>query len=195
MKKEGAWQKIRQNFKKSILYLKDSRNYIYAIALLFLGGALMGFIFSESFSYIDKFLEEVLKKTEGMNAFELVAFIFQNNLQSAIMSLAGGLILGIFPVLSSVLNGVMIGYVMKRVAVIDGLHEFWRILPHGIFELPAIFISFALGLKLGMFLFSKNRMKTLRERTLYSIMLFLGIILPLLFVAAIIEGILIFVLR
>ncbi|MEM4271636.1 MAG: stage II sporulation protein M [Candidatus Pacearchaeota archaeon] len=194
-KKQNIWREIKQNFWKSVLYLKESRNYVYAVALIFLAGGILGFIFFENFSFIDAFLEEIIKKTEGMGAFELIAFIFQNNLWSAFISLIAGLVFGIFPVLNSIFNGIIIGYVMRRVAIANGILEFWRILPHGVFELPAVFISFALGLKLGMFLFSKNRIRTLRERALYSIMIFLGIILPLLLVAAIIEGVLIFVLR
>ena len=35
--------------------------------------------------------------------------------------------------------------------------DLFRLLPHGIFELPAIFISLGLGLRFGMFIFQKEK--------------------------------------
>jgi stage II sporulation protein M len=89
-------------------------------------------------------------------------------------------------------NGIILGYVMKGVWIDSGISNFWRIFPHGIFELPAVFISLALGLKLGMFVFSKNPGREFLSRLKNSFIIFVVVVLPLLLVAAIIEGILIF---
>jgi len=64
-------------------------------------------------------------------------------------------------------------------------------LPHGIFELPAIIISFALGIKLGSFVFAKEPWAELRRFVINCIRIFFFIVIPLLVIAAIIEGILI----
>ena len=71
----------------------------------------------------------------------------------------------------------------------------WRIFPHGIFELPAVFISLGLGLKLGTFIFQRNKLKAFAEFFWNSLRVFLFIVLPLLIIAAIIEGSLIFLLE
>jgi stage II sporulation protein M len=70
-----------------------------------------------------------------------------------------------------------------------------NLLPHGIFELPAIFISFGMGLKFGTFLFYKEKMKKFAEFFSNSLRVFVFVILPLLVIAAIIEGSLIFLLK
>jgi len=97
--------------------------------------------------------------------------------------------------ISCMLNGSILGYVMRITFENYGTAEFWRILPHGIFELPAIFISMALGLKTGMFVFSDNKMSELKCRTYNSMIVFLKMVLPLLIIAAIIEGTLITLLK
>jgi len=67
----------------------------------------------------------------------------------------------------------------------------WRLVPHGIFELPAIFISLGIGLKFGTFIFQKNKSESFRRYLWNSLQLFVLIIMPLLIAAAIIEGALI----
>ena len=61
--------------------------------------------------------------------------------------------------------------------------------------MPAVFISLGLGLKLGMFIFSKKPGLELRKRFFESLNVFLFIVVPLLIIAAIIEGILIFIFK
>ena len=119
----------------------------------------------------------------------MIFFILQNNVQSALFSLIAGIFLGIPPLLSAVTNGVVIGYVLSKTYEIGGLAIWWRLLPHGIFELPAVFIALGMGMKLGAALF-KNK-KEIKDKLYQSINVFLMIILPLLITAAIIEGLLI----
>jgi stage II sporulation protein M len=85
----------------------------------------------------------------------------------------------------------VVGYVYSKAASVGGYGIIWQLLPHGIFELPAIFISLGLGVKLGMFVFEKDKKKAFIERLRKSFFVFLTIVLPLLVIAAIIEGLLI----
>jgi len=45
----------------------------------------------------------------------------------------------------------------------DGFLSLWRLLPHGIFELPAVFISLGMGLKIGMFIFQKKKLELVEK--------------------------------
>ncbi|PIN93329.1 hypothetical protein COU54_03450 [Candidatus Pacearchaeota archaeon CG10_big_fil_rev_8_21_14_0_10_31_24] len=178
-------------YKKSFNYIYESRNYIYTLISLFILSGIIGFFFSENLTFLDKVLEDLVEKTLGMGDLELTIFIFFNNSFSSLYGLFFGIFLGIFPIIVSVMNGAVIGYVLQKVYLISGFSDFWRLLPHGIFELPAVFISLGLGLKLGMFIFAENSWNTLKERLRLSLLCFLLVVLPLLVVAAIIEGILI----
>jgi len=186
--RKGFWSKSEGYFFDSLSYLKESINYVYFIFSLFIVSGLVGFFFSGSFSFIEGFLRELIQRVEGMGAFDLVAFIFYNNATSALYGLFLGIFLGIFPLVNAITNGIVLGYVMESVWEISGFSDFWRILPHGIFELPAIFIALGLGVKLGFFVFAKNKRAELNKRLFNSLLVFVFIVIPLLVIAAIIEG-------
>ena len=86
---------------------------------------------------------------------------------------------------------------MAQVIGIGGIFILWRLLPHGIFEIPAIIISISMGLRLGSFLFVYHGKKKCSEFWKWikkSSIAFLLIVIPLLVIAGLIEGILIWIL-
>lgn len=175
----------------SLDYVRSSMKYVYLMLFFFLLTAIIGFFFPENFTFIDLILKEIAQKAANLEGLDLILFIFDNNIKSAFIGMILGVLLGIFSLVNAVSNGLVLGYVFSKVWEISGFTDFWRILPHGIFELPAIFIALGLGMKLGMFIFSKNKLKELRYRFWNSLVSFICIVVPLLVIAAIIEGLLI----
>jgi len=189
---------FKQEYKESWDYLKKAKNYIYFIFIIFLFFALIGFFIPlpESLStLLLEFIQELLEKTRGMGGGELTAFIFTNNLKTSFLGMVFGVFLGIFPVIISLVNGYLVGFVASIAVQNEGLSVLWSLVPHGIFELPAVFISLGLGLKLSTFIFEKNKIKAFKEYFLNSLRIFLLIVIPLLILAAIIEGSLIILFR
>jgi len=182
----------KKQFREALSYIKESAKYIYTAAILFGLGTIIGFVFQDKLKFIDEILKQLLRKTLDLNPIEMIFFILQNNLQSALISIILGVFLGIFPIFSTLSNGIILGYVLKQTLEVASILIWWRLIPHGIFELPAIFISFGLGIKLGFSFFQKDPKKTFKTRFYKSANTFLMIIIPLLIIAAIIEGILIF---
>ena len=180
---------------KSWNYIKECKNFILFILVVFLFSVLIAFYFQppEVVDFIKQFIEDILKQTQGLGTWQMIVFILNNNLSSAFFSMIFGLILGIFPVLTAFTNGYILGFVADKVIAIEGISVLWRLAPHGIFEIPALIISLALGTKLGFFI-TAGRDKIKKEflrRLQESLRVFLFIIMPLLIIAAIIEGILI----
>ena len=189
---------FKENYVKSVEYIKESKNFICSVLIIFFLFVLIGaFIpIPEVLEQkILKIIEELLKQTENLSAGELIKFIFFNNLQSSFFGLFFGVGLGVFSLITSIVNGYILGFVMLKSVQANGALVLWKLLPHGIFELPALFISLGLGVKLGAFIFKKNKIKTLKIYLFESARVFVFVILPLLFIAAIIEGSLIFLFR
>ncbi len=188
---------IADNYKKSFDYLKESRKYIYAILILFFIFVLMGFFVPAPpgvYEKILEFIKDILEKTQGMDALELISFIFFNNLKVSILSIVLGILFGVIPIAFSITNGYLLGFVASITVQEEGIFVLLRLLPHGIFELPAVFISLALGLRLGLYFFMEQKEK-LSNNLLNTLRVFVFVILPLLVIAAIIEGYLIAVSR
>lgn len=185
---------IVEQYSQSWRYIKECRNFIYAVIFIFIFASVLGFVIPlpESISQqIMDFLKELISKTEGLNQPQMILFIFNNNIQSGFMGMIFGIGLGIFPVLATLANGFILGYVANLAVGAEGFSSLLRLLPHGIFEIPALFISFGLGIKFGTFVFNKNKMKSFKYFLINSLRVFFFVVLPLLIIAAIIEGALI----
>ncbi len=193
-KKEGKDKRritVRGQWKEAKKYLGESKGYIYSMILIFIASTLIGYFNVSRLGFLDELLKNIVSKTIGLNPLELIFFILQNNLQSALLGFLLGIFLGIFPVINAVTNGAVLGYVLARTQEVAGISQFWRVLPHGIFELPAVFIALGLGIRFGFFIFNGNPWEELKRRFYSSINVFLMVVVPLLIIAAIIEGILI----
>jgi stage II sporulation protein M len=198
-----SWKKtnnyVYSNFKFGLQYIKNLKNYFLVVLLLFLLISLFGFFFPYFFNeQIIKLITKLLKETENLGPLELIGFIIFNNIKSAFFGMIFGVFFGIISIFVVVVNGYVLGFVVKETVAIEGFSVLFRLVPHGIFEIPAVIISLALGLKLGLFLFiykGKNKSKEFLSWLKDSIKVFVFIIIPLLVIAGIIEGILIFLLE
>ncbi len=186
---------LKNEYQKSWDYLKDSKKFIWAVIGIFATFFLIG-IFVPTPDYLSEkifeFIKEILSKTEGMSQKQLISFIFFNNVQSSLFGMILGFFVGIFPAISTIINGYLLGFVSNLAIQNAGIGSLWRILPHGIFELPAIFISFGLGIRLGISVFNRKKLGNLEHNFISCLKAFILIIVPLLIIAAIIEGSLIF---
>jgi stage II sporulation protein M len=185
-KKQVIW-------KESVAYLKESRNYVYAVTLVFFLSGVIGFAFYEQFGFFDDILRDLIDKTEGKGFLELMWFIFQNNTLSALIGMVAGVGFGIIPVMNAVTNGALGGYVYHLASLENGLGVIVYLVPHGVLELPAIFIALGIGVKFGMFIGAPRgkKMEEFKRRFWSSMKVFVTIILPLLAVASVIESALI----
>jgi len=177
--------------RESINYLKESRDYIWLVVAFFFISAIGGFVLYSHLGFLNAILKQIAEEAASYSGAGLIAFIFANNVKSALMGMLFGIVFGIFPAATTFSNGIILGYVMRLAWDDSGIANLWRIFPHGIFELPAIFIALGLGVKLGMFIFARNRRKEFAYRFWSSVKAFMFIVVPLLIVAAIIEGLLI----
>ncbi|MEK6909001.1 MAG: stage II sporulation protein M [Nanoarchaeota archaeon] len=193
VKKTKNWKsEFAELFNDSLNYISLQKKYIYIIILVFFASSIFGYFNSDQLGFLDKSLKEILNKTEGLDALELIWFIFSNNVTSAISSLFFGALFGILPFFNAIFNGSILGYVYSKAVPVAGFGIIWRLLPHGIFELPAIFISLGLGVHLGASFFGRKKIATFKQRFNRSLRAFLSVVVPLLMLAAIIEGFLIF---
>ena len=195
LKRKIRKEKIDNSFfglyRQSWNYIKESKNYIYSVIGVFVAFALIGYFVPptpEIQEMIMEFLRDLIEKTQNLNQGELTVYIFWNNLQSAFTGLFFGIVLGFFSVIATMINGYVVGYVSKLAVGVEGPSVLWQLVPHGIFELPAVLVSLGLGLKLGSFIFQEKKIESLKHFLWMSFLVFVLIVLPLLIIAAIIEG-------
>ena len=185
---------LKAEYKLSWDYLKESKNYIYFATIVFFVFAVIGFFVMPPEAVTKQildFLKQILERTQGLSATKLISFIFFNNLQTSFVGMSLGVLFGLFPLFSLMFNGYFLGFVAAMSMKSQGGLVLLKLLPHGIFELPAVLISLGMGFKLGSFIFYKDKVKTLTKFLISSLKVFFYISVPLLLIAGIIEGALI----
>ncbi|MCD4808997.1 MAG: stage II sporulation protein M [Methanosarcinales archaeon] len=180
---------------EAMAYLTSLRPYLLVIITLFLLATAVGYV-SAYFNpdIIDELMGQ-FEETYGWIAEEspimIMLFIFANNTLNSFIAMLLGTFFGIWPVIFILVNGYFIGVVVfSSVQEYGILVVLFALLPHGIIELPMIFISASMGLRLGVLAFQKIfNIKDIRFKyELFSaIRFFVTVIVPLLFIAAIIE--------
>ncbi|PKL60634.1 MAG: stage II sporulation protein M [Methanomicrobiales archaeon HGW-Methanomicrobiales-4] len=94
----------------------------------------------------DMITNEIMSNEPPLLAIQL----FLNNLEACVLLFIGGATFGIITLFVLSFNGIIIGGILEVVgAKTGGLVMIAAIVPHGIFELPAVLVSASLGLMLG----------------------------------------------
>lgn len=189
---------MKKFYLQSFKFLKENKLFFYIISGLFTASIILGYLLPIFFEeFIRQFIEQITEKTVNMNFIQLFLFILQNNIKTAFLGLVFGVLFGIIPLFLTFFNGYVLGFVINKVLSFSDSSVLLRLLPHGIFEIPALIISLVLGLKLGMFIFKKkgSRKKEFFYSLENSLQVFLFIVVPLLILAGLIEAALIIWLR
>ncbi len=187
--------------------LKENKRLILTTSVIFLFSAFIGYLMID---VNNSMIKETLKKLliiasqikSQNNVFYTMLVIFLNNLKAALFMIGFGVVFGIFPIFAIVVNGLMIGVFLKMVLQNAGhsiLFFIVGIVPHGIFEIPAIIIASAFGMSLGFGLFrvlldaitksesQEANQLALKERVIQLPIIIFGVTV-LLIIAAIIES-------
>ena len=138
------------------------------------------------------FEKEVAGQIDVDNPFDMCIKLFINNFEACILLFLGGASFGILTIFIMSLNGIVIGAIME---IIHKDHS-WAfiaaaLLPHGIFEIPALILASSAILYIGIMLVTPRSQSTLGEVFIEAIAdwmkVGLGLVLPLLTIAAVVE--------
>jgi len=145
-----------------IMIFSENIKYIAAAALLmFFGFALGAALPLGEGSITDnpllEGLESIVSYYAPYSPFTII-FLFLKNSLTALIAFALGPLLLITPILVLFLNGFVLGMVGNAVASqVSFAAALASLLPHGIFELPALVFASAAGLRLGLAAIRKVR--------------------------------------
>jgi uncharacterized membrane protein SpoIIM required for sporulation len=200
----------KTNHSAVLIFYRDTypqifrRNFNYCLLafVLFLGGAVIGSILSLQdpdfrLSIMGPQMVATIERHE-MWTHSVVAIkplassaIMTNNLSVAFTTFAAGITAGIGTIYMVVFNGLLIGVIATACAQAGMSLQLWSfVAPHGVLELPAIFISAGAGLRIASGLLFPGvlpRKDSLARAGREAVQLLLGCI-PMLFIAGITEA-------
>lgn len=131
------------------------KRWLLVTVFLFVAGLLSGFIMppdasigiiSEQVTALEKFAEILAPLPKPAIAI----FIFLKNVSAVLLSIILSPILCLLPIFTLISNGWVIGLISKTViAEKSAVYLLAGLLPHGIFEIPALIIGEAIALSFG----------------------------------------------
>lgn len=185
--------------------LKRDWIYLVGIGLIFVLSILVGRYlprlnpeFAKTLEkYSLNFFSEMYSSLKGKPYFDWVIAIWTNNLKaSGLMILFG--VIPFLPLMSLALNGFIIGILEKTTLTKTGVSPvqiYLSLLPHGVFELTAIFIAVYIGIRFGLVpfrllwnFFKNGEYKPVFMDFLKEAGYYLSLVVILLFIAALIES-------
>lgn len=177
-------------------------SYTAASTAIFALGALAGmFITLSNPDYMREFLGPQMVSTiekHEMWTHSVVSaapqessFIMTNNMTVSFLTFAGGITAGLWTLFQLFFNGMLLGVIGVACAMNDMSVKLWSfVAPHGVLELPAIFIAGGAGLRLAQALLfpgTLSRRDSLAIGGNQAVQLLVGVI-PVLIIAGTIEG-------
>ncbi|WP_440947303.1 stage II sporulation protein M [Methanosarcina sp. T3] len=175
-------------------YLRFIWPYFLIIAGVFFVALLAGYNSSANFpNMADELMKGFSNRFEpllSMPPIVIMFGIFLNNASVSLIFLVLGLAFGVLPVLFIAFNGYVVGVISHLVAQEKGLLFITlALLPHGILELPMVFLSAGIGLRLGHQVFAAliGRHTEIKKEFKGGLRFYFRWIVPLLFVAAVVE--------
>lgn len=190
-----TWQDSQKDPKKGFTgYVRFIWPYVLIMTFVFFGSLVAGYSSAANFpSMAEALRESFSSRFEPIMAMEplsIMLVIFLNNAFVSLLFLVLGLALGVLPVLFIAFNGYIVGVIAYLAAQEKGfLFILLALLPHGILELPMVFLAAGIGLRLGHQVFSAliGQPAQIKKEFKEGLIFYFHWILPFLLVAAIIE--------
>ena len=195
---------IKNEFLKTLKYIKENLLKLsYITGIVFLAIAVVSFfliklvpendiiqIYNMIYEMFDT--KDIVDSAGNISALGL----FKNNSQAMLITAVSGIIPFVFyPAFPLFINSLLVGVVLGIIDVITDFNIFYliltKLLPHGIFELPALFVATSIGLKLCIVTTKKitgNKEVSFKYHLVNSLRVILFVIIPFLILAAIIEA-------
>lgn len=184
-----------------VIFRQDLRYTLIATGLFALGALAGMFLTLSNPDYMREFLGPAMVSTiekHEMWTHSVVSaapqessFIMTNNMTVSFLTFAGGITGGLWTLFQLIFNGMMIGVIGVACGMNQMSIKLWSfVAPHGVLELPAIFIAGGAGLRLAQALLfpgTLSRRDSLAVGGNEAVRLLVGVI-PMLVVAGTIEG-------
>ncbi len=183
------------NYYKNLIW--GNRRWFFIVSGMFFASAVVGVLTS---LFIPKVAEEIIGhyvrsiKPDLKEGWELSGFIYQRNITITVLASLFSFFFGIAAVFVTFINGFLLGLIFgypKIYTLANPLYLIALIIPHGVFEYFATFLSLAFGLRLGInwtFKFNKGRRFAIFLINFRELILVLILAAAVLLMAALIEG-------
>jgi uncharacterized membrane protein SpoIIM required for sporulation len=174
------------------MFDRTIRPYILILILIFAASFLAGTMVPLAIrQQMTEVFQGVVGNYRGLAGGMLFFNILVQNVMATIFMILSGVMVGIIPTFAISSNGFGLGVLYRQASEVSGYSTAAiKILPYGVFEIPALLIAASYGLWLGVMAVRRMRGKEstlLRFHMEHAFRRYFAVVFPLLIVAAAIE--------
>jgi len=178
---------IRQ-YTDALSTLYQARYGILIALLVYAVSCLGGWIYADALVLFQQAASGLAGKFAGKGGADFIFSLFVHNLVATYIVMCLLTLWGLVPIVTAIGNGLILGWIVVTATGPSLVEAAAMLVPHGIFEWPAMMIAWGVGLWRGAgYRFSVDP-GTYFQRWKRSNQVFFLIVLPLLLLAAIVEG-------
>ncbi|MBP2678804.1 MAG: protein of unknown function transrane [Deltaproteobacteria bacterium] len=174
------------------MFDRTIKPYILVLTLIFAASFLAGTMAPPAIrQQMGEVFQAVVGNYQGLAGGMLFFNILVQNVMATIFVILSGTVVGIIPTFAISSNGFGLGVLYRQASDASGYSKAaLKVLPYGVFEIPALLIAASYGLWLGVMVVRRMRGKEpalLRIHMEHAFRRYFAIVFPLLIVAAAIE--------
>jgi stage II sporulation protein M len=174
------------------MFDRTVKPYLLILALIFAASFLAGTVAPAAIRrQMTEVFQSVVGNYRGLAGGALFFNILLQNVMATIFVILSGMLAGVVPTFAVSSNGFGLGVLFRQASEASGYAAAaLKVLPYGVFEIPALLIAASYGLWLGVIAVRKMRGKEpslLRFHLEYAFRRYFTVVFPLLIVAAAIE--------
>jgi stage II sporulation protein M len=181
------------------MYDRTIKPYMRILALVFVASFLAGTVVPSPIrTQMTEMFQAMAGDYRDLSGGMLFFNILAQNVMATIFVVIFGLIIGIIPTFAVGSNAFGLGVLYRQTSEVSGYAKAAiKVLPHGVFEIPALLIAASYGLWLGVMVVRRMRGKEdtpIKIHMEHAFRRYFAVVFPLLVVAAAIETALILML-
>ena len=174
------------------MFDRTIKPYIVILALIFAASFLAGTMAPSTIrQQMGEVFQVIVGNYRGLAGGMLFFNILVQNVMATIFVILSGTIVGIIPIFAISSNGFGLGVLYRQASQASGYSKAaLKVLPYGVFEIPALLIAASYGLWLGVMVVRRMRGKEstlLRFHIGHAFRRYFAVVFPLLVIAAAIE--------
>jgi len=174
------------------MFDRTLKPYLLILTLVFAASFLAGTIAPSAVrQQMTEVFQSVAGNYRGLAGGMLYFNILVQNVMATIFMIVSGVMAGIIPAFAIGSNGFGLGVLFRQASELSGTSTAaLKVLPYGVFEIPALLIAASYGLWLGVMAVRRMRGKEstlLRFHMEHAFRRYFAVVFPLLIVAAAIE--------
>ncbi len=162
--------------------------FVLLAAFVYMLAAVAGWIYSEDLDILKLQFEQLAERFQGLGPFEFMARIFVHNLVASYLAMCLVVLYGLIPLCLAAFNGLLLGWFAGWMEGVSWIQLAFLLVPHGIFEWPAMFVAFGVGIWRGLGHLLGSETLSWFQRWKKAHLVYLFFVVPLLFVAAVVES-------